>query len=427
MEWLEENPNRRFDWNGFKDEHHELFENAYPFVAIGHFQTKGRVFGDIDTAVDRVDSATELKKTDLHNTPIMLCLDRRSAPSLQHNLSELSNRQDVTKNQLFFLIDRELGDKTERVIKDLGVSKPQIVQSESDDKIRRYLEVFPMTEFVHSAISVLDMQSSMIAETLEDEAKRSEIENEDVHAQIRELDEALDRLREARDAFTSQRLPDYPVVLSMAKARFIAEIGSWRKRKTKISGDEEAKLLADEYASLVSQRFGQFRQEVFQVYFNECAQILVNCGERYRVAQCDDGFPPEGATVSPTLEHFAPNLAPALLNIKRLEQSRPKEDFFESMGKLFNSSSNDTPQEPRMETVYYCEEWREHAEGAMTPIADDVIREAHASQCRYLEQLRDIYIKHIDLQTRLVSDERERVSAQLSEDDRLLQADFDWH
>ena len=101
----------------------------------------------------------------------------------------------------------------------------------------------------------------------------------------------------------------------------------------------------------------------------------------------------------------------------------PKEDFF---GKFFKTSE-ESPQEPVLETTYYYEKWRSHAVGAAEPVAEEMIQEAYASLQKYFSELSSDYMKRIEVLLQEVTEEKEHVSSQLSEDEQLLQADNDWH
>ena len=101
----------------------------------------------------------------------------------------------------------------------------------------------------------------------------------------------------------------------------------------------------------------------------------------------------------------------------------PKEDFF---GKLFKTSE-ESPQEPVLETTYYYEKWRSHAVGVAEPVAEKMIQEAYACLQKYFSELSSEYMKRIDVLLQEVTEEKEHVSSQLSEDEQLLQVDNDWH
>ena len=56
-----------------------------------------------------------------------------------------------------------------------------------------------------------------------------------------------------------------------------------------------------------------------------------------------------------------------------------------------------------------------------------MIQEAYADLREYYDQVAVQYIKRIESLIQEVSEQKEQVSSQLSADERILQADNDWH
>lgn len=425
LEWLDANPSRKFDWMTFRLDHQELFEDACSLVAIGDAGLHGRLFADIDIAVDTVQSAEELRKTDLAGTPVLFYLDLHTVKSLQSNLKALLKRPDIDQSQLFFCIDSKLGDYAERLIMDLGVKAPQIVSSASDALIHRYLDIYPVADRIHDVIVALHEQTLLLESALNEENKQSAIANKDTHEALERLDDTLNQLNVARDLIQNQTGPGYSVEISAAKIRFIHSLNRWRAKKTKIVGDDEAHAFANEFELVINQQFGKFRQEVIREYLTECATVLARGAEWYSSAHYEDGFTAEGIAVSPAFDYLAPRVAPDLLQIKEMQKVKPKEDFFENFGKLFAGGGSDS-EEPELEAVYYCEKWRSYAERTMDPLVESMIKEAYDALDAYYEQVQGMYITHLDDLLRTVADKKERITSQLSEEERLLQADNDW-
>ncbi|MGI6221588.1 MAG: hypothetical protein ACOYIP_06960 [Coriobacteriales bacterium] len=430
--WLDENPNKRFDWQSFRDFNKELFEGVYPLVVVGNLPSLGNLqasdglFESIATSIDFVDSAGELRNTDLGSTPILVVVDRRSSKALPRNLENLLSRSDIRQNQLFFLINYD-SEKVERIIRDLGVTEPQIVSAPNDERIARYLEIYPVSERINDVIRAFAEQLKEIGSKLEEENRLSEITNKSVHEKIRNLDDTLNRLKEAADFFTNRDTLDYPAELSAAKATLMYEIGHWRSKKTKIDKIDDARRLSQEYEDIAKRQLEHFRQEVSWVFRSKCSEIERRTDEWYKHAQCDEDFAIDAPAQNPSSEHAIPAIASELMEIKSERYVAPKEDFFESFGKFFVGEPDASPQEAVLETVFYCEKWRSHVECVIAPIANSIVDETYASLCKHLAQLSDIYLEHLDALMRDAQLEKERASAQLSEDERLLQADNDWH
>ena len=431
-EWLDENPNKRFDWQSFHDLNKELFEGVYPLVVVGNLpslgnlQSSGGLFESIATSIDFVESANELRNTDLGSTPILVVVDKRSAKTLPRNLEGLLNRGDIKRNQLFFLINYD-AEKVERIIRDLGVADPQIVSAPNDERIARYLEIYPVSERINDVVRAFAEQMEELESELEEENRLSEIANRSVHEKIRGLDDTLCRLKEAADLFASRDNLDYPTELSAAKATLMYEIGHWRAKKTKIDKLDDARRLSQEYEDIATRQLERFQQEVNRIFRSKCSEIEQRTGEWYKRAQCDEGFAADLPAQSPSPAQAAPAIASELMGIKSERYVAPKEDFFESFGKLFGGEPDASPQEAVLETVFYCEKWRNHVEALIAPIANGIADETYAALGNHLDRLSDTYLEHLGSLMRDVQNEKGRASAQLSEGERLLQADNDWH
>ncbi len=423
LQWLDDTPNRKFDLHSFRDHNKELFDSAYSFVVIGGSVNPDRIFADIDISVENVESVDELRKTDLHSTPVLFYIDRKTSSTLQYNLLELLKRDDITQDQLFFMISPALGEKAEREIRDLGVKKPQVVTSVDDPLIFRYFELFPESEYIYDSINVFQKQADELGAILKEENRQSEITNRDIHEKIKELDNILTNLKIANDHFYNRENLDLPLDLIRAKSYLIDNINQWKIKKTKITDVAEARSLAYEFESEVFRFFDDFKHAVNQFYFIQCATLMTLCDEWYKGAQYKEDFNVKEIVASELSEHSIHRIADELMDIKEEQYVIPKDDFF---GKLFKTSEASI-QEPVLETIYYYENWRSHAANVVGPVADDMINEAYYNLQKYFSELSDCYMKHIAILIQEVTEEKELVSSQLTEDEKLLQADNDWH
>ena len=424
LEWLKKTPNHRFDQKAFQERNQELFEGAYPFVVIGGKVGNEHLFDDIETSIDNVDSSNELRKTDLRNIPILFYLDRKSVGSLQYNLRELLKRPDIDQNQLFFLISPVLGEKVERVIRDLGVNAPQIVSSADDSVIYRYMELFPVSEYIHDAISAFREETVSIGSILEKEYQQSEITNKDIHEKINSLEDAIARLKTAENTISAKTAPDFPSELITAKETMISAINQWKIKKTKMTRFEEAKALSLEFDAYIKQLFHRYWQDALQACFLGSGEILNRCDGWYKNAHYQEYFTTTGVVRPHISEHHIPSIASDLMKIKDEQYVIPKEDFF---GKLFKTTHDEDEFLPVLETTYYYEKWRSYAVEVVESVAEKVSQEVFTVLCSFSLKVSEMYIEHIKSQINELSAEKEKVSSQLSEGELLLQIDRDWH
>ena len=426
LKWLENNPNRKFDFNEFHDTHRDLFNEMYPYVVIGGMVDTANLFEGLNISVDNVESVDELRKTDLHSTPILFYLDRKSSASLQYNLLSLMKRKDVKQEQLFFMISPAIRTQVTRTIQDLGVKEPQIVTAANDEKIYRYVELFPISEYIYDAVKVFQDETCTLREVLEEENRQNEIMNKDIHEKIKELDDTLSRLKTAYELFAGKENLDIPQELVSTRSGLVATINEWKKRKTKITRIEEAAGLAYEYETEVNRLFENYKKDIEQIYSRISVMLLGRCDSCYRDAHYKEDFVTDDAELPPLSEYTIPDIAAELMKIKEEQYVTPKEDFL-GIGKFFKTTQENISQEPVLETTFYCENWRSYAVDVVDPIAEQMIQEAYSGLREYYEQLSALYMKRIESLIQEVSLEKEQVSSQLSAEERLLQVDNDWH
>ena len=424
LEWLKENPNRKFDFDQFHGKNKEVFEKEYPFIIIGEPVSIDSIFENMEIEVDNVDSVDELRRTDLTSTPILMCLNRKNMRSLQYNLVKLLNRSDVSQDQLFFIISPALGTKAERVLRDLGVKDPQVVTSVKDSRIYRYLEVYPVSEYIHDAIRAFREQTDDLKMILDEESRRSEITNQDIHERINGLDDILIRLKTADEYFLNLDNLGMPKELTDAKTNLLESIKHWKIKKTKITKIDEALKLSVEFQTELNQWYEDFREMTGRVNTIVCSAIMNRCSEWYKNAAYKEDFQPDDIGPDIIPDCSLPGIVEDLMKLKEEQYVMPKEDFF---GKFFKGGQDNTPQEPVLETSYYYEKWREHAIEVVEPIADDLIQKTQFSLQKYYKDLSNLYDKQIKTLIAEVTSERDQVSSQLSKEERLLQNDIDWH
>ena len=165
IQWLRENPNRKFDFEAFWAMHRDLFEGAYPYIIInGHADEQ--IHPHVSTEL--IKDVVELKDTDLTNTPILFFIEPSLRNQSREYLQSILRRRDVKLNQLFFMIHPKMDTaQVKRVIMDLGVEEPQLVSSYGDDSVLMYVRNYPITEFIRNAINVLQFEVDQLSDILE--------------------------------------------------------------------------------------------------------------------------------------------------------------------------------------------------------------------------------------------------------------------
>lgn len=196
LEWLEQHPNRRFHYLEFKENNRELLENPYSFIKIMGYRVEEIILADEKIAVENIEDARELHNTNLKNIPILFCIDTSNLTTYRENLMELLTREDVRQNQIFFQASGELSQENiERVLQDLGVDRPQMIENIEEQVIRDYFQIYPMTDYIKDFLDVFRIEKNKIKEILEEENQKNALMNQEIHKKIDHLEQSIERLK----------------------------------------------------------------------------------------------------------------------------------------------------------------------------------------------------------------------------------------
>lgn len=420
VQWLRENPNRKFDFDAFYETHRDHFESAYPYVIIN-----GSAMEAIHPQVsaELVRNAAELEDTVLTNTPVLFYVDPTNRKQSREDLKQLLKRTDIRQNQLFFLLHPRLNaDQVRRVIVDLGVKQPQIVTAFGAEEVLAYIQDYPVTEFVRDSILLFRDIIAPIVETLEAENRESELQNAEIHAQIDRYEAQLLLLKEADLFFTERDNFNAAHAFTAAQQELFERVNGWRNRKTKVIGDAECAEAAAAFDTDVARFMAMFASAAANAYRAVADQIRQKFQEAYSKQGMALRYEPTQAQLLPMTECARVALYEALIGMKVETVEEQKLDF----KSLFRMSSPQESREPvRVVTCYY-NQWRDKVLHCLTPVVLQWISENEAQLCDYYNALAEEY--HIQLADLIREQERQKdeVSAQLSDDERRLQEDNDW-
>ena len=424
LKWLKDNPNRGFDYNLFMDDNRDLFKEPFLLYVVGGQELPENLFEDIDIKEENVKSIAELRKTDLYSTPIMMYVDKDTISTLQTDICEIMNRSDVDQEQLFFVINPELRENVVRVLKDLGINNPQVVTSEKDDLVHQYFELFPVSEYISEAINVFNAQIEELERKLDDKKIKSEGINKGIHESIKDKETVIDRLKDTYDLVVNKENLEFPEELIKGKKILIDEIKEWRNKRTKITNNKEAVEAAALFDAEIGKWLKTLMSVIYKCYFERSTEISTNFEKMYKSAGYEDGFKPKGIKLADfSMRPYNP-ISNELLELKeeRYVDQKPKEDLFAFLFK----PTKDNTSEQVLETTYYYEKWREYAIQRIDPFAEALIQEVYTNLKEYYNNLAAAYSWQLEEMIRKDTAEKLSVSNQLSEDERLLQADNDW-
>lgn len=423
MKWFTENPNRKFDYDAFIEQNAEFFRNEYICVLLNGPSYDFELSADYVVSIENIETVNELDNTSLSHTPIIIWIDENTLSKMKSNLRYLFNRKDVEHNQLFFFVQPELNMASiERTIHDLGIDRPQLITSMNDSKIGCYLETYPVTDYIYEAIKILRDRELEIANVLAIENEESMVSNREIHNQIDELEDVIRRLKTALSLFVNRDNLDVLPELETVKENFLNSIQNWKNKKTKITKEYEAISLAQNLDSQVQKMYMEFCRKIDGIFTDTQCAIELEFKNWYEGAEYEAGFTPDISCVKNNDYKEIPTLTNKLLEMKEEKYVTPKEDFF---GMLFKSSS-EKEVESVLQVTFDCQEWRRYAIEISEPIVCEVIQEYEMILKTYVSELAELYKAKLDELIKERTTIKEKVSAQLSDDEQKLQEDNDW-
>ena len=419
LSWMKNRRNRRFDWEKFRDANKEFFDSRYSCVVIGEPAPES---DNKDIVIENVKSEEELKGTVLTNTPVLFLVDETSMKQFRQNLVKVLSRKDISQNQLFFLFDDSVqGERTRRIILDLGVDYLQVVHSVNDECIRKYIRSFPMTEYIQESIKLFEKEADSIAIILEEENKECEKQNADIHRKIEALQSDIEKLKSADIYFVERDNFNIPQVFDEIRTEFETKVRKWRNRKTKISGEYEILTASREYEDEVKRCMQSFTERMQTEFSNAENEIFRTLQLKYMEPDIDAQYQPENISCdNPMIPDF-PSVREPLMELQVVTYEEPRTDF---LG-IFKGESKAEKEKVRVVTCYY-EQWRERVLEIYFPVVDQYIKEVSDALKYYYENLANAYHVHI---SELISDmtgQKDSIARQLSDDEQKLQEDNDW-
>ena len=419
FEWLKQNPNENFEYEGFWKQHAELNVDTYPLVLIDSDKGEKLVDHLPRISVEIIDTLTELDNTDLAHTPIVIKINRGDLTQMQRTFDYFLKRQDVSERQLFFILSPDLNEEVvTRTIQDLGVQRPKIIHSLGDELVRRFFLTYPVTDYIVEVIKCLREELDKLKIRIKAENEDSERTNSEIHERLRALTDDIVRIKDADEAVVYRDNLDLPSEYSSAIESLLSAIETWNKRKTKIATEADADISATQFVSAIIKEFNDFIDKVKQATSQTCERIENALRSAYRIAEADPSFQTDGVILKQMPELSIPLERREFLKLKEEEYVVPKDGVF-----LFKQTEE---KEPVLETTYYTQNWREYAVGIMKPIADEVVSERYDALCEYNTKMTDMYHSHLQ---KMIADKiahREKIAQLLSDEEKQLEIDNKW-
>lgn len=420
--WLEANPNNRFDYDAFRAENSELFDGGYSYIYLHGRGLDDAILKDMNVSVEHVEKVEELNNTDLNCTPILIYITDKTLPMLASELAYFKARKDVTEEQLFFSIGGTLDKMTiERVIRDLGIASPKVVETPANLAVRRYIEVYPITDYIRNSLNVLRLAANDIGEDLERDNEESIIKNREIHEKINSINNTLDNLGKAREFY--REYPDSVPggYMTEMEEELLKKINDWRGKKIKINKFEEAVPAAGEFERDTKKLVLTYGNKIKTNMDEQLTGLRNDFETEYKNIQYDD-FEPETKLLELPEIGIVESFAQKLLEFKEEKYVAAKEDL---IGMFFKARQGDE-KEMVLETTYYYKNWRDYVSELVKKVADAYEDKLKLIYKGYLTCLRDEYVQHIEMAIEQETLKRSEVESQLSEDEKLLRDDNLW-
>ena len=416
--WLSNNPNHLFDIESFLIDNSRLVDNAFIVKVISpEALTMSNTYVK-NVSIEMIDNVDELSEIDLLYVPVIYVVNKKSIKKLPDFLSLMKRKNNVTDQQLFFIIDSEINSKeTRRIIQDLGILHPQIINTINDSNVKKYFEIYPVSDYIHKSILEFESEKENIISLLDEEISKSEYANSSINQEIEECNEKLGKLKASYDLFQNRDNYELPQEFNISKGKLIDRLRNWQNRKGKTSNDDEAERLADDLNAMMSRAIGQFVAEIEKTVEVKRNAINAELKHYYYKAMCNE----ENPITIPELKKHEKVLIPVItknlldINVENKESSNGKASFF------FGSSKQDVA-----DVVWPLQEWRKYVETIASPIADKLIKECSDSLIEYYNNLAEAYMRYLDNQIKQLSQMRDSKSELLSDDAKLLQIDKVW-
>lgn len=419
LHWLKHTPNRQFDFALFSERNVELFSESIPLIML---------FADAapeplePLSAEVIEGIDELESTDLTYSPIVIFVASDTAAKVRSAIPALLSRSDVTTQQLFFALSPTVNkSRMTRTLCDLGIDHPQIVQSPYDTQVLEYAASHPLTEGVREAIKALESAAEEIGSRLDEEDSKCERFGASSQSMIRELEDEIQRLRDAEEAFEHLPIFNEPRDFPIAAAMLRSSLKEWRSRKTKLSNGNEAMKMAAEYALLAQELYGKYQTSITNAVQKAKKGIDTELFLIYKRAHIDSEFSIPFQALKPIDWQASPNMYGILLGLKHESYVEQRKDF---LG-FFNQGSVDKNGMVKVVT-YYLDSWRSRAVDYILPPAKESAEQGLDALRTYRANCAEEYILHIKHLINQRLEAKEEAAAKLSDEERALQADKDW-
>ena len=412
IKWLQMNPNHMFSYENFWANNAELFEGDFVYILLGYEPSYNYQF---PLNIETVENVHTLDEVALDNTPILFFITEKKWESFCTDLQYFLKRADVKQQQLFFMIDPKMNTgKITRVIVDLGVERPTVVEKYDADEVMDYFRNYPLTEYVQKAVQCLKGELEEVAEKVAKANKRCKISNAQLNTQIEILQNEIDALKKADEYFL--QCSEYRVPVDFVEKSTLLEekIMKWRNRKTKVIGEQEAQAAAEEYEKILEKAVNEFIEAIMTVFHAAGEYIWSQFLDNYTKPGIDLDFKPKDICLDECSLVSLPDLKEELLALKEVTYVEVKSDLLGIFRKSTDSKIDLTPM-----TICYYEQWRVKAAQIIMPIANNYSDFCAKALEQYYKSLAKAFHEHLTDLFAARIEQKEKLLSRLSEQNKI--------
>jgi hypothetical protein len=355
--------------------------------------------------------------------PVILSVTMDNLALVEAVLRRLLNRPDFIQEQLFLNFEEpDHRDRIVREMQDMGLERPQLISSLSDEAFRHYFREFVVTGFVRVALSLFDDQVVKIETGLDGDKKSQAFENEDLMKELGRTDGEIQKVKDAIYALEQRDNLQLNSVLATNLFNFKEAIAGWNKRKAKFMKENDAKDGASQLVAYTNQILDTYAADVKQFFSAQKASIQEDLMRAYQLSG-DLSFERGGTDwESPILPTVAlPDFRDELLNAKTVGAAGNDEDVLDAFLGIFGNKKDTAEQ-----VTYLLEDWRKIAIEKVVPISDRLTAEVIQQLTNFEMAVADELLRSLNDMLAKLTEDKESLSGELSEDMRLLQQDEDW-
>lgn len=425
INWLRMNKNKNFDFEKYYVEHKEQILEDYRYIVLYSEFQNSNVLKNRKVRVENILDINELKNTNLKNTPILVCIDKKVYSGLQNDLKQLLSRNDIKKEQLFFCVDNSLNlSIVERTIKDLGIDNPQIVKAIDDENILKYFDVYPITEYINKMIINFENISNVIANELAIESKNVAITNKDLHEQIKKIDNTLNSLHKALNLFEMR--DDIYLITLYSSYKFLIEdfdnkLYKWRSRRTKTHSYVEAKEYSLELSEKIVTWGEEFKQNL-KIYEDDLKKkIYERYNEWYITGDCETDYLTKVSLSNTKDVSFENNVSEELMNLKQENWIVPGKGL---IAQFFGS--DDKEREAELQITWRMNDWKNYIKEFAYPLMNLMIKSSEEAFVQYAESLVVDYRNKLKAMVDSKTNEKNTLVSRLSNEEIQLEIDHNW-